>query len=367
MNLTQRKIPFILLALLPLYAQAKTTLDTVENKQNIINTNNQKPTLAGTCDSGTTVTAYVNGAAIKPTLSCKNGKYSITPSVALEDGRYIFYVQDNKANSMSNNEIVIINTIAPSTPTIRITEDSNNDGEISKEHELKGKIGVHITVPANSYISDTLEITGIDGTKKNITITEAIVESGYDVEFTAPSSSDEFTVSAMISDLAGNHSAVAQDKARITAVKEAVPDYIATITAQGTIITGKTGTFDIVVRIAEFNSAVNFKGDVRFTIVKNANLKLIFDPKETSRQDATMDNANWEFRELSGIYLFTYKGNNRKFPAHSFSKIGLHGTFNSPPSAKGQFALDVTIPKGSGEIDLKNNKDSEVIEYNNIK
>ena len=141
------------------------------------------------------------------------------------------------------------------------------------------------------------------------------------------------------------------------------PDYIPKLTAQGTIIAGANGTLSLVVRVGEFANANNSEGDVAFTIVKNANLSLLFDPTEITRQGKVMQNALWSKRETSALYIFTYNGT---FPAGTASRLGLSGVFTSPENTKGQFTLDVTIVGGTGEIVSGNNKDSDILEYNNL-
>lgn len=145
-----------------------------------------------------------------------------------------------------------------------------------------------------------------------------------------------------------------------------IPDYIPTLKLQGSIITGAQGTIDIVVRVGEFESATNSQGDLMFSITKNENLILDFDPTETTQQGETMQNSLWSLNETASLYIFTYTGNNKLFPASSLSRVGLTGTFNSPNSSKGQFSLDTTMSGGTGEENLSNNRDSEIIEYNNL-
>ncbi len=145
-----------------------------------------------------------------------------------------------------------------------------------------------------------------------------------------------------------------------------IPDYIPTLNMQGSIVTGAQGTMDIVVRVGEFKNATNSQGDLMFSITKNESLTLDFDPTETTRQGETMQNTLWSLSETTTLYVFTYIGNNKIFPASSYSRVGLTGTFNSPNASKGQFSLDTTMTGGTGEENLSNNRDNELIEYNNL-
>jgi len=124
----------------------------------------------------------------------------------------------------------------------------------------------------------------------------------------------------------------------------------------------------LVIRIAEVIPYGQNTGPVIFTIVKNSNLQLSFDSNETSRQNYVVENLLWTMTETSGLFIFTYNGDDTlgNFPSLSASRIGVFGTFVSPLNAKGTFSLDVIITGGSGEANLNNNKDSEVLEYNNL-
>ena len=144
-----------------------------------------------------------------------------------------------------------------------------------------------------------------------------------------------------------------------------VPDYIPTLSAKGTIFSDK-GEIDILIRVAEMKGGLNNKGDLSFSIVKNRNINLVFDPLERTRQGKVLDNKLWEYKEESAYYLFTYIGTDRIFPKQSLSYIGLKANFEAAKNSKGKFDFDVTIVNGTGEKNRKNNKDSEIIQYSNM-
>ncbi len=191
-----------------------------------------------------------------------------------------------------------------------------------------------------------------------------MIDNGHLVDY--PVQTDPIIVKATVTDASNNTSPEGEDEAVIVDDVPTIPEYIPTLDAQGTIITGAQGDLNVVIRIGEFNDGTNFEGDLRFTVIKNTNLVLNFNPTETTRQAKDMENSLWEFSETNSFYIFTYKANGRIFPAGTVSRIGLSGTFTSPSSAKGQFALDVTIVGGTGEENLGNNKDTDVLEYNNL-
>ncbi|WP_193228462.1 vWA domain-containing protein, partial [Aliarcobacter butzleri] len=123
-------------------------------------------------------------------------------------------------------------TTATPAPTVVITEDANNDGLISKA-ELDGKVDVTITVPTEANVGDTLNVKNPDGTTTTVEITADIKTSGYKTSYDAPAEGGTITVSATITDKAGNTSAEGKDSA--------VLDTTATIiTLEGSAITEST-------------------------------------------------------------------------------------------------------------------------------
>ncbi|AXK48480.1 von Willebrand factor type A (vWA) domain-containing protein [Aliarcobacter trophiarum LMG 25534] len=124
--------------------------------------------------------------------------------------------------------IIPVDTTATPAPTVVITEDVNNDGLISKA-ELDGKVDVTITVPTEANVGDTLNVTNPDGTITTVEITADIKTNGYKTSYDAPAEGGTITVSATITDKAGNTSAEGKD----SAVLDTTTDYTLTSTASG--------------------------------------------------------------------------------------------------------------------------------------
>ncbi|OUT09964.1 hypothetical protein B9N62_10305, partial [Campylobacter concisus] len=105
------------------------------------------------------------------------------------------------------------------TPTVEFTRDTNNDGFLNKsENEANGDPNttpVKITVPADANVGDTLEITITkpDGTTENITktITPEIKNNGYIIPDIPVKDGKSSTVSAYITDQAGNKGGEGRD------------------------------------------------------------------------------------------------------------------------------------------------------------
>ena len=238
------------------------------------------------------------------------------------------------------------------------------------------------TAPFITTINDDREDSVTVSTSKPAI--EGVCEAGFTVELKIdavtinPSAictdNGTFSILPQKDILAGTHSVTATQKSKngqVSAVSQsktiivsiAVPDYSVTLEASGTIIGGAKGDVSMVIRIAEHNNVKNTKGKLSFTVIKNPNLTLSFDSQEVQRDDQRVENVLWKVTELEALYLFTYIGNNDVFPGFSTSRIGISGVFTSPPKSKGQFTLDVTISKSAGDSNMKNNKDTDILEY----
>jgi large repetitive protein len=87
---------------------------------NPISTNDNTPTVTGTCEAGTTIKVQV-GSQTQTTTCAANGTYSVTFPTPIPDGQYDIVVTstDTSGNStvdVTTNELTI-DTVAPSAPT----------------------------------------------------------------------------------------------------------------------------------------------------------------------------------------------------------------------------------------------------------
>ena len=105
-------------------------------------------------------------------------------------------------------------TTAPAAPTIVISTDENNDGWLSgSELSEATRVAVTIRVPDDVVAGDTVTVT--DGTTpQNIVLTQEQIDAGY-VETTVarPEEGETLTVTATITDKAGNTSTESSDSA----------------------------------------------------------------------------------------------------------------------------------------------------------
>ncbi|SJM93272.1 hypothetical protein CRENPOLYSF1_430001 [Crenothrix polyspora] len=107
------------------------------------------------------------------------------------------------------------NIKALNAPTVEIVEDANNDGFINAA-ELVGLVDVKVSLPANAKAGDRLMVTdGIKPYTRVLTATD-IVAANVDVTFVAPADGKTISVTAQITDSAGNLGPVSNtDSAKI--------------------------------------------------------------------------------------------------------------------------------------------------------
>ncbi|WP_188353749.1 beta strand repeat-containing protein, partial [Malaciobacter pacificus] len=118
-----------------------------------------------------------------------------------------------------------VDTEATPAPTVEITEDVNDDELISAD-ELDGKVDVLITLPTGTEVGDTLTVTNPDGSTTDYPVTQDIIDNGLPLEYPAPAEGETITVSATITDKAGNTSPKGEDSATIDTVATPAPTVV---------------------------------------------------------------------------------------------------------------------------------------------
>lgn len=164
---------------------------TVANGQS---TNDATPTINGTADIGATVSIYNNGV-LMDTVVATNGTWSYTPT-ALSEGIHNFTASATNANgtgSFSAPATVIVDTIAPLTPTAAISADGftisgSAEANSTVTITLPGPGGATVTTTANSSgaYSVALPTREIGGEKLSVQATDAAGNVSPSVIATAP-------------------------------------------------------------------------------------------------------------------------------------------------------------------------------------
>ena len=130
------------------------------------------------------------------------------------------------------SQLVTIDTTAPLAPTVAITEDINNDGYINAG-ELSGNVDVRITLPSGTVEGDTVNVT--DGTTpQTFVLTGTDITNGYiDTSFASPGEGNTITVTATVTDIAGNTGPSGSDSAVLETAAPAVINATANVSEEG--------------------------------------------------------------------------------------------------------------------------------------
>ncbi|ELJ3637493.1 BapA prefix-like domain-containing protein [Salmonella enterica] len=157
-------------------------------------TNDAQPTLNGTAQAGATVSIYNNGALLGTTTANASGNWSFTPTGNLTEGSHAFTATATNANgtgSVSTAATVIVDTLAPGTPSGTLSADG---GSLSGQAEanstvtvtLAGGVTLTPTAGSNGAWSLTLPTKQIEGQLINVTATDAAGNASGTLGITAP-------------------------------------------------------------------------------------------------------------------------------------------------------------------------------------
>ncbi|SIR24930.1 Hemolysin-type calcium-binding repeat-containing protein, partial [Shewanella morhuae] len=174
-------------------------------------TNDNTLVFNGTVDLGdnSTLAVTINGVIYTTANGLvidASGNWSIDlTGTTLADGTYPVSatVTDLAGNSKTVTQDVVIDTTAPAV-SISITEDTNNDGLLSSA-ELDGQVNYVVTLGAGTALGDTLVIVDQDGSELfNGPVTQAMLDSGLALAVNAPADGATLTLTATVTDPAGN-------------------------------------------------------------------------------------------------------------------------------------------------------------------
>lgn len=145
------------------------------------------------------------------------------------------------------------------------------------------------------------------------------------------------------------------------------PDYEVSLLLDKTTIIDKPTPIQVIITVSEYNNGINSDNFI-FTLTKNQNLNIIFDNELDTLGGYDLSNNQWEMLdETFTSYQLKYKANAGKYPAHTRMKVGFTGTFTPPVNNRGKLILSVRVRNGSGDTNIKNNKDSDTMVFSNLK
>ncbi|WP_166635124.1 hypothetical protein, partial [Mesocricetibacter intestinalis] len=134
---------------------------------------------------------------------------------------------DNSTNNVTlpNGQEVPRNT--DGAPNIIFGEDSNNDGQLNGTEVVakdpKDTTPVYITIPDNTEAGDSLIVT-VNGQEQTIPVTEEMINNGYTTIDVPVTKDGDITVTAKVTDPAGNSSNQGENKVTVDTTPPATPD-----------------------------------------------------------------------------------------------------------------------------------------------
>ncbi|MBC7620265.1 MAG: type I secretion C-terminal target domain-containing protein [Candidatus Saccharibacteria bacterium] len=103
-------------------------------------------------------------------------------------------------------------TTATAAPTVVISEDTNNDGTISRT-EISGLVDVKVTLPSGAVAGDTLALTDGTTAQTHVVTAAEITAGSVDFTYARPADGATLSVTSTLTDVAGNTSAAGTDSA----------------------------------------------------------------------------------------------------------------------------------------------------------
>ncbi|WP_206208978.1 Ig-like domain-containing protein [Vogesella mureinivorans] len=185
-------------------------------------TNDTTPTISGTGEPGASIMVTMPGTGeVLITTVQPDGTWSVTPTQALANGSTgTAQVQatDAVGNSSTATVALTIDNMASPAPVVTITTDTNNDGLISaSEIGAATTLAVRIALPTEAKAGDTLQIN-LGASTQAVVLTAANITAGAVTTTVAkPAEQATATVSATLTDVAGNVSPLSSDSAKMNA------------------------------------------------------------------------------------------------------------------------------------------------------
>ena len=207
-------------------------------------TNVTTPTFSGTGVAGDTVTVKDGNTVLGTAVVAANGTWSLSLTKPLTDGTHNISVTqtDGYGNTSAASTISFISdTVADSAPTVSVTNPSNNGVLNIASLGSSGLINLQIGIPNNASVGDTLTIVDQAGNKVIQTLTAANIAAGNVILtglFKAPASGATFTVTATLTDLAGNVSTSGSVSELVETTPPTTPGTVVVTTPKGTVTNG---------------------------------------------------------------------------------------------------------------------------------
>ena len=217
--------------------------------------------ISGTAEPGSSVDIDVNGDGdpdYTVEADAETGDFTVdTSDTPLVDGETITATAtDDAGNESEPTTITATDTTAPTAPSVMIGDgDDTVDGF---DLNANGDVTVSVTLPEDAKIGDTVTVNGTE-----TMITQAMLDDGYETTVMAPAEGEELSVTATVTDQAGNSSEPTTVTATVGDITAPTAPSVV-INEEGTMI---SGTAEAGSRV---EIDVNGDGDPDYTVEADA-------------------------------------------------------------------------------------------------
>ncbi|MCP1652793.1 Ig-like domain-containing protein, partial [Pseudomonas nitroreducens] len=255
-------------------------------------TDDSKPTLSGSAESGSTVTVYDNGSKLGTVTADGNGKWSFTPTAVLSEGKHDFTVDasDKAGNTSPKSDVFSITTdyTPPTVPVIVSVYDAVGD--------VQGNLKPNDTTDDNKpKISGTGEANS----------TVKIYDKGVEIGNAAVNGSGQWTFTPTLALGNGDHTITAKGVDAAGNISGASNSFGFTVAAGGapaapsiTHVIDDVGS--ITGDIARGGATDDARPEIQGTAEANSKVRVYIDGVESGSTTAGAD-GKWSFTPAANL------------------------------------------------------------------
>ncbi|WP_337227345.1 Ig-like domain-containing protein [Vibrio cholerae] len=301
------------------------------------NTNDTTPTITGKTDAteGSTVIIVVTDAkGDKQELIVtvdKDGNYSVDVTNPLAEGDYqvTASVTDLAGNTGTAIDNGSVDVTAPDAPIVSLqgagSDDTYNKDEIGSDNSVTAKV----TLADGTQVDDQLVVKdGAGNVLFNGKVTAEMLKDGLNVEVPVSGNPSSVKVTAQVTDIAGNPSALAEDRAGVDNLEASAP--VVTIvddTNNDELLTkAEIGNDNIQVTVQVNAAELADGGKVNLTITNGSTTSNVELTQKADGSLQSSDGKSYSYNAASGVITWTEvtppNGNSLSVSATQTDKAG---------------------------------------------
>ncbi|RJK84312.1 Ig-like domain-containing protein [Vibrio cholerae] len=301
------------------------------------NTNDTTPTITGKTDAaeGSTVIIVVTDAkGDKQELIVtvdKDGNYSVDVTTPLAEGDYqvTASVTDLAGNTGTAIDNGSVDVTAPDAPIVSLqdagSDDTYNKDEIGSDNSVTAKV----TLADGTQVDDQLVVKdGAGNVLFNGKVTAEMLKDGLNVEVPVSGNPSSVKVTAQVTDIAGNPSALAEDRAGVDNLEASAP--VVTIvddTNNDELLTkAEIGNDNIQVTVQVNAAELADGGKVNLTITNGSTTSNVELTQKADGSLQSSDGKSYSYNAASGVITWTEvtppNGNSLSVSATQTDKAG---------------------------------------------